>query len=113
MDTEFPTRLPFKVLDRVRHVDLATINFRFFKAFIQQFPCRTDKWPPLCVFLVSWLLANHHDGDFKLFRSATCFYFGELRLSSISVKIATVAPLHSFSKNRQRSIYRYKGRRSC
>ena len=73
VDAELATRLPFKVLNRVRHVDLATINFRFFKALIQQFPCRANKGPTLYVFLISRLLANHHDGDFGSSRSATCF----------------------------------------
>src|SRR5690349_17185279 len=61
VQSPFPLRLPFEVLDGVGYVDSAAIDTGFLKGLVQQPSGRADERMPLQVLLVARLLADEND----------------------------------------------------
>ncbi len=53
-------RLPFEVLDHVRHIDLRAVDARFGKSLVEQRSGRADERAAFDVFRVAGLLADEH-----------------------------------------------------
>lgn len=73
VDTQFAAWLPFEVLDRIRHVDLAPVDLSFFQALVQQFARRADKGAALFVLMISGRFTDHHHGDLWFLRRGSRF----------------------------------------
>ncbi len=61
MDSPFAARLPFEVLDGVRHVGRCTVDPRLDECVVEHAAGRPDERPAGSVLLVARLLAHEHD----------------------------------------------------
>jgi len=61
MDSTLTSRLPFKMLHGVRHVNMAAIDSRFLQSAVHNFPRWSDKRPASDVFIIPRLFANQHN----------------------------------------------------
>jgi hypothetical protein len=86
--------LPLEVLDRIRDINIVTIDPGSFKGFIENLAGGTNEWSALQIFLIARLLSDKH-------------YFGtrlslaEDRLSSTLPQIATFALMDSSAERRK------------
>src|ERR1700687_158661 len=99
MNAKFAARLPFEVLHGIGDIDFAAIDVGLFQTFIEQSPRRTDKGSSLFVFLVSWLFADHHDGNFRLRGFGPCLQLSEDCLWGSAIEITTVTFLRGLPEN--------------
>jgi hypothetical protein len=89
------------VLYGVGYIDIVAFDASGFERFVQHSTCRANKWAALQIFLISGLLADHHD-----FRSDSAFT--EDGLSTALPKIAPSAALHCFAQTGQSPPCRQK-----
>ena len=108
VNAQLAARLPLEMLDGVGYIHLLPIDLRFFQALIQQLSRWTDEGTACSVLVITWLLADHHDGDFRSFRFCSSLQFAEDGLCSIAIQIASAALLNSRAQNGQCALLRHK-----
>ncbi len=108
VNAQLAARLPIEMLDGIGYVDLLPIDLHLFQALIQQFPRWTNEGTACSVLVIPWLLADHHDGDFRSFRFCSGLQFAEDRLGSIAIQIASTALLYRRAQDRQCALLRHK-----
>lgn len=89
---KFATWFPLEVLHSVRDVNLFAIDPRFRQTAVQKHASRADKRATSNVFLISRLLANHHQSG--SLASTAPFHLAEDGLGRPPVKITALTPLH-------------------
>lgn len=96
-------RLPFEMLYSIRHVDFCPVNSGCSESFVQQFTGGADERPPGEIFLISGLLADHHD-----FRPRGAF--AEDDLCGVPPQVAGLAILGCFCQVLERRVLRDRWR---
>ena len=112
VNAQLAARFPFEMLDGVGYIHLLPIDLHIFQALIEQLTRGTDEGTACSVFVISWLLADHHDGDFRSSCFCSSLQFAEDGLCSIAIQIASAALLNSRAQNRQCALLRHKWRRA-
>ncbi len=95
MDAPLASRLPLEVLHDIRHVGETAIDASFFKRFVEELSCRSDKGLAFEIFVIAGLLADKHYAGFR-------FAFAKNGLRAFSPEIARLAALGDRADLRQR-----------
>ena len=107
MDAELASWLPLEVLDSVGYVYPGAVDAGFFKALVEELAGGTDEGAALLVFVVTGLLADHHDGDLRLY-SGSVLDLAENGLGGVTVQITALTSLDSFAEGGEGSSLRDK-----
>src|SRR5882724_5235430 len=61
MDSALTSRLPFEMLHRIRHINVASIDSSLFERLVHDFSCRSDERFASDILVIPRLFSNQHD----------------------------------------------------
>ncbi len=61
VESPFASQLMLKMLDGIAEIDQTPIKLQFLQRRVKHSACRSDEGTSFSVFLISRLLANHHE----------------------------------------------------